>query len=95
MAAAELTFQQVQQQKGLVQLDAQTKAMIEGLATLHAQVAVKEVEVQALRSYSTERNPDLELAERELSSLQGEETRLGQRNGSKNIGCLLYTSRCV
>jgi uncharacterized protein involved in exopolysaccharide biosynthesis len=44
--------------------------------------------VQALRSYSTERNPDLELAERELSSLQGEETRLGQRNGSKNIGGL-------
>ena len=32
LVAAELAFQQVQQQKGLVQLDAQAKAMIEGLA---------------------------------------------------------------
>jgi tyrosine-protein kinase Etk/Wzc len=77
---AEVSFQQVQQTKGLVQLDAQAKAMIEGLALLRAQVAAKDVEVQALRSYSTEHNPDLELAKGELSSLQGEATRLEQRN---------------
>src|SRR6202034_1243746 len=65
---AELAFQQVQQEKGLVQLDAQAKTMIESLAALRAQVAAKQVEVQALRSYSTERNPDLELAERELAT---------------------------
>ena len=47
--------------------------MIEGLAALRAQVAAKEVEVQALRSYSTEHNPELELAEGELSSLQAED----------------------
>ena len=63
LVAAELAFQQVQQRKGLVQLDAQAKAMIESLALLRAQVAAKEVEVQALRSYSTEHNPDVELAE--------------------------------
>ena len=37
--------------------------MIEGLATIRAQVAAKQVEVQALRSYSTEHNPGLQLAE--------------------------------
>ena len=56
--------------------------MIEGLAQLRAQVAAKQVEVQALRSYSTENNPDVQLAERQLSSLQAEAVRLEQSNHS-------------
>jgi uncharacterized protein involved in exopolysaccharide biosynthesis len=88
LVAAELAFQQVQQQKGLVQLDEQARAMIESLATLRAQVAAKQVGVQALRSYSTEQNPDVQLAERELTSLQAEETRLAQSNHSPGIAGL-------
>jgi uncharacterized protein involved in exopolysaccharide biosynthesis len=88
LVAAELAFQQVQQQKGLVQLDAQAKAMIEGIAALRAQVAAKQVEVQALRSYSTEQNPDVQLAERELTSLQAEESRLEQNNHVPGIAGL-------
>jgi tyrosine-protein kinase Etk/Wzc len=89
LLAAELSFQQIQQSKGLVALDAQAKAMIESLALLRAQVAAREVQVQALRSYSTERNPDLLLAERELSSLKEEAARLEQRShlpGSAVLG---------
>jgi uncharacterized protein involved in exopolysaccharide biosynthesis len=78
LIAAEVAFQEVQQQKGLVQLDAQAKAMIEGLAAIRAQVAAKQVEVQALRSYSTEQNPAVQLAERELSSMQAEVAQLEQ-----------------
>jgi uncharacterized protein involved in exopolysaccharide biosynthesis len=88
LVAAELAFQQVQQQKGLVQLDAQAKAMIESLTALRAQAAAKQVEVQALRSYSTEQNPDVQLAERELTSLQAEEVRLEQSNHSPGIAGL-------
>jgi uncharacterized protein involved in exopolysaccharide biosynthesis len=88
LVAAELAFQQVQQQKGLVQLDAQARAMIESLSVLRAQVATKQVEVQALRSYSTEQNPDVQLAERELTSLEAEETRLEQNNHSPGIAGL-------
>jgi uncharacterized protein involved in exopolysaccharide biosynthesis len=85
LLAAELSFQLVQQKKGLVQLDAQAKAMIEGLAGLRAQVAAKEVEVQALRSYSTEKNPDVQLAERQLASLQAEVARLEQNSHSSGF----------
>jgi tyrosine-protein kinase Etk/Wzc len=88
LVASELAFQQVQQQKGLVQLDAQAKAMIEGIAALRAQVSAKQVQVQALRSYSTEQNPDVQLAERELTSLQAEESRLEQSNHSPGIAGL-------
>jgi tyrosine-protein kinase Etk/Wzc len=85
LVSAELTFQQVQQKKGLVQLDAQAKAMIESFAELRAKVAAKEVEVQAVRSYSTENNPELQLAEQEFSSLQAEASRMEQRNHSSGF----------
>jgi uncharacterized protein involved in exopolysaccharide biosynthesis len=88
LVAAEHAFQQVQQKKGLVQLDAQAKAMIEGIAALRAQVATKQVEVQALRSYSTEKNPDVQLAEKELSSLRVEEARMEQSNHSPGVAGL-------
>lgn len=89
LVAAELSFQQVQQKRGLIALDAQAKAMIEGLATLRAQIAAKQVGLQSLRSFSTDHNPDVELAERELSSLQEEAVRLEKRSnesGFINVG---------
>jgi uncharacterized protein involved in exopolysaccharide biosynthesis len=88
LVASAFALQQVQQQKGLVQLDAQAKAMIESLAALRAQVSAKQVEVQALRSYSTEQNPDVQLAEKELTSLKSEEARLEQRDHAPGIAGL-------
>jgi uncharacterized protein involved in exopolysaccharide biosynthesis len=85
LAAAALGFQEVQQQHGLIQLDVQAKAMIEGLAATRAQIAAKQVEVEALRSYSTEKNPEVQLAEKELAALQGEQSRLEQRNHAPGI----------
>jgi capsule polysaccharide export protein KpsE/RkpR len=88
LVAAAIALEQVQQQKGLVQLDAQARAMIEGLAGLRAQVSAKQVEVQALRSYSTEQNPDVQLREKELASIQAEEAHLEQRSSSPGIANL-------
>ena len=88
LVAAALAFQQVQQQKGLVQLDAQAKAMIGGIAALRAQVAAKQVEVQAVRSYSTEQNPEVQLAEKELASLESEEAQMEQSNHGPGIAGL-------
>ncbi|MFZ0662029.1 MAG: GNVR domain-containing protein [Acidobacteriaceae bacterium] len=89
LVVAENNFQMVQQKKGVVQPAAQTRAMIASITALRAQVAAKQVEVQALRLSSTENNPQLEVAESELAGLQGEVTRLEQRNhssGFSNLG---------
>ncbi len=84
MVEAESAFQQVQQSKGLVALDAQARAMIESLTALRAKAAAKQVELEALRSYSTDRNPEVEIAERELTSIRAEISHLEERNhGSK------------
>jgi hypothetical protein len=86
LVTAEVAFEQVQRSKGLVQLEAQAKTMIESLAVLRAQIDAKEVELQAMRSYSTEHNPEVALAERELSSLRAEATGLEQSNHSPGFG---------
>jgi tyrosine-protein kinase Etk/Wzc len=88
LVAAELSFQQVQQNKGLIQLDGQARIMIEGVARMRAEVAAKEVELQALRSYSTDRNPEVELAERELSSMQTEVAQMEQKRRSSGFADL-------
>src|SRR5665213_447387 len=80
LAEDELAFQKIQQQKGLVQLDAQARAMVESLSLLRAQVAAKRVELQSLRSYSTDQNPAVQLADKDLSSLQAEVSRLERNN---------------
>lgn len=80
LVQAEFAFQQVQQKKGLVQPDAQARALIGNLASLRAQVTAKQVQVQAMRSYSTEQNPEVQLAESQLSALQSEVAELEQRN---------------
>lgn len=88
LIAAEYSFQQVQQKKGLIQLDTQAKAMIANLAVLRAQISAKEVELRVLRSYSTENNPDVQLAESQRSSLQQEAARLQQRSHSSGFSDL-------
>jgi uncharacterized protein involved in exopolysaccharide biosynthesis len=85
LITAETTFQQVQQNKGLVALDAQAKAMIESLTALRAKAAAKQVELQALRSYATDRNPEVEITQRELTSIQDEISRLEARNHTSNL----------
>jgi tyrosine-protein kinase Etk/Wzc len=88
LLSAELAFQQTQQRGGLVQPETQVKAVVESITELHAKVAAKEVEVRALRSYSTEHSPELELAENQLSSLQEEARVLEQQSHSFGFGDL-------
>jgi len=79
LIAAEIAFQHVQQSKGMIQPQDQARAMIGNLAALRAQATAKSVELQALRSYSTDRNPQVELTENELASLQSAIARLGEK----------------
>lgn len=85
LVAAEIAFQKVQQDKGLVHLDAQSSVIIASLASVRADIAQKKVELQALRSYSTEHNPDVQIAERELAAMQSQAAQLEQHNSSSGF----------
>jgi uncharacterized protein involved in exopolysaccharide biosynthesis len=72
LARAEEEIKAFQQRTGMFQVDAQARAIIEGIARLRAGIAVKEVEAKVLRSFATAQNPDLQRVEEEVRALRGE-----------------------
>lgn len=79
--AAEIGFRQEQQRGGIVATEALAETSVKAGATLRAQIAQKEVQLQALRSYATEQNPDLQRALNELGALRQQLKRLEQGGG--------------
>lgn len=61
-----------QQRTGAFQIDAQAKAVIEGIANLRAKIASKEVEARVLRTFATMQNPDLQRVDEEIRALRSE-----------------------
>ncbi len=84
LANAEVALQQTEQKTGLIQLDSQARALIEGAASLRAQIAAKEVQVQAMQTYATGENAQLVQAQQELESLRAELEKLGGSEESAN-----------
>jgi uncharacterized protein involved in exopolysaccharide biosynthesis len=74
---AEEALKETEQKTGVIQLDSQARALIESAASLRAQVAAKEVQVQGLETYATDENPQLIQAQRELSSMRTQLAGLG------------------
>ena len=72
LARAEESLKQRQQSSGVIQLDGQTRALLESAASLRAQVAAKQVQLQSLASYETAENPEVQLARQQLSALEGQ-----------------------
>jgi tyrosine-protein kinase Etk/Wzc len=81
LVLAEQQLKDTQQQTGVLQLDAQMKAVIESMTQLKAQIAEKEVALQVLGSYVTKENPQRVVAEREVAGLQGQLALLENKQG--------------
>lgn len=81
LAEAEEAMRKTQQTTGVLQIDSQARALIESAAVLRAQVTAKEVQIEAMRSYAAEDNPDLILVKQQLSALQ---KQLQQLAGSES-----------
>jgi len=81
LADAEQALKETEQKTGLIQLDGQAKAIIESVVKLRALMAAKEVELHAMRLFSTEQNPDVMLGEQELSGLRAQLALLEKDSG--------------
>lgn len=80
---AEEEVKAFQQKTGAMQIDAQARAVIEGIAGLRARVASQEVQLKVMRSYATAQNPDLQKIEEEVGGLRAE---LGKLESSEGKG---------
>jgi len=81
LADAEQALKQTEQSTGVIQLDGQAKAIIESVVRLRALMAAKEVELHAMRLFSTEENPDVMLGEHKLSGLRTQLALLEKQSG--------------
>jgi tyrosine-protein kinase Etk/Wzc len=87
LADAEESLKETEQKTGLIAIDAQTRALIESAASLRAQVAAKEVQIQGMQTYATGENAQLVEAQQELDSLRAQLARLG--GGNDNSGGII------
>jgi uncharacterized protein involved in exopolysaccharide biosynthesis len=80
LTAAEVAMAKTQQSTGVLQIDSQARALIESAAVLRGQVVAKQVQIEGMRSFATDDNPNLVLAKQELAAL---EAQLNQVAGSR------------
>lgn len=81
LADAEESLKKTEQNTGMIQLDSQARALIESAATLRAQIAAKEVQIEAMQTYENGQNADLVQAKQELAGLQEQLAKLGGTEG--------------
>jgi uncharacterized protein involved in exopolysaccharide biosynthesis len=89
LANAEEAMKQTQQETGVIQLDSQARALIESAASLRAQVAAKEVQLQGMRTYATGENSQVVQAQQELESMRAQLARLGGSEDSASGGIIV------
>jgi uncharacterized protein involved in exopolysaccharide biosynthesis len=80
LANAEIALKETQQKTGMLQLDSQSRAIIEAIGRIRAQVAAKEVQLHAMGSFATEQNPDYVLARQELEGLRAQLAKFEQQS---------------
>jgi tyrosine-protein kinase Etk/Wzc len=93
LAQAEVKLKETQQRTGLIDLDSQAKAMINVSGTLRGQIAAKEVELQAMHTFATERNSSYVLLQEELAGLRAQLLKLERDEQGGNGNTLIATAK--
>ena len=76
LVKAEEAMESFQRKTGLVEADAQGKAVIKAIAGIRAQIAAKEVQLRVMRIYSTPANPILRRVQEQLAGFRAEANKL-------------------
>jgi tyrosine-protein kinase Etk/Wzc len=74
---AEEALKQTELSTGMIEISSQARALIESAASLRAQIAAEEVNIQALQTFAAGQNAQLVEAQQELASLRAQLAKLG------------------
>ncbi len=81
LTQAEDAMSKTQQTTGVLQIDSQARSLIESAAILRAQVVAKQVQIEGMKSFAAEDNPNLVLAKQELAALQAQLQKIAGSQG--------------
>jgi len=76
LAKAEMTLKNTLDVRGVINVDTESRAILETIARLRAQVSAKEIQLSSMNAFVTSNNPAYKRAAEELSSLKAELSRL-------------------
>lgn len=85
LANAEIALRTTQEKTGMIQPEGQVQAIISSIAQLKGAIAAKEVQINAMRTFAANRNPELLRAQEELRSLQAQQAK-SENSRSSNRG---------
>lgn len=89
LANAEEAMKRTEQSSGVIQLDSQARALIESAASLRAEIAAKEVQIQGMQTYATGENAQLIQAQRELDVMRKQLAKLGGSGDNATDGLMM------
>lgn len=84
LATAEIDLKKTMDARGVVSVDAESRAILETIARLKAQTSAKEIQLTAMRSFVTTTNPDYRRVEEEWNGMRAELSRLENGRGESN-----------
>ncbi|WP_394673371.1 GumC family protein [Limnobacter sp.] len=86
LSAAEVKLKETQERTGLVELKSQAEATIEAVARLRAEIAQREVQLSAMRTFATPENSDYRRVVAELNGLRVELKKLDKGGTGGELG---------
>ena len=93
LADAEVNLKKVQETTGMIQLEGQVKGLIANTAQLQGNIAAKEVQLSAMRSFATANNPELIRLQEELRGLNDQLFKLNKGQLPKNGDIAIPTGK--
>ncbi len=76
LTAAENALKQDEEKTGVIQLGGQAESIIRSIAETKAEIASREVQIQSLRTFTTDQNPETELVQQEINTLRAQLSKM-------------------
>ncbi len=76
LATAESDLKTTQERTGLIQLSGQAESIIRSIAELQAQISSREVQLEAMRTFATDQNPDVTMLQQEITGFRQQLAKL-------------------
>jgi uncharacterized protein involved in exopolysaccharide biosynthesis len=86
LATAEASLKHSLDTHGVISVDVDSRAVLETGGRLRAQISLKEIQLNSMRAFVTEENPDFKRTEEELKSLRAELSKLENGRGASSTG---------
>lgn len=93
LANAEVALAKIQENTGMIEIEGQVKGLIANAAQLQGEIAAKEIQLSAMRSYAAKDNPDLLQLQEQIRAMNTQMAQLTKGSRSNSPGLMIATGK--